>query len=140
MTDTQRKPAPIYPCTTKGCPNPPFRLGFGAGRDPNGKPRCGSCYQRIRRWLKANPKADRKTFEEPQARTAAERAVAPGTERRRIITIYALPELDDLLTARQKERGFKRKGDLITHELARIAKRPDLGPRKPKKPAKRSTP
>lgn len=139
MTDTSKKPAPIYDCTTKGCPSKPFRLGFGAGGDPKGQPRCGACYQWIRRWLKAevkaNPKADLKRFPEPPARTAAERPVAPGTERRRIITAYVLPELDDLLTARQKERGFKRRCDLITHELARIVKRKDLGPRKPRKPA-----
>lgn len=77
---------------------------------------------------------------EPPPRTKADRPVPPGTEKRRIVSVYVLPELDDLLTKRQQKLGFTERHDFIVYELARLVGREDLGPRKPRKARKPKAP
>lgn len=88
--------------------------------------------------MKENPTA--KHEPEPPPRTKAERPVPPGAEKRRVVSAYVLPELDDLLTKRQQKLGFAERHDFIVYELANLVGRDDLGPRKPRKARKKKAP
>lgn len=142
MTKPRKNAAVTYTCTTKDCPSEPFQLGGGAARDKKGRPWCVACYAWRRRWVRdwrlANPTATHEP--EPPARTKAERPVPPGTERRRLVNAYVLPELDELLTKRQQKLGFVERHDFMVYVLANLVGREDLGPRKPKKMRKPKAP
>lgn len=132
----------MYTCTTKDCPSEPFKLGRGAACDKQGRPWCVACYAWRRRWISKwmseNPTA---TVEpEPPPRTKADRPVPPGAEKRRVVSVYVLPELDDLLVKRQQKLGFAERHDFIVYEFARLVGRKDLGPRKPRKARKLKAP
>lgn len=141
MTDT-KKTAELYKCTTKDCPSEPFRLGRGAACDSKGRPWCVACYAWRRRWIakwmRDNPTATHEP--EPPPRTKAERPVPPGAEKRRVLSAYVLPELDELLTKRQHKLGFLERHDFIVYVLASLVGREDLGPRKPRKARKPKAP
>lgn len=77
---------------------------------------------------------------EPPPRTKADRPVPPGAEKRRVVSVYVLPELDDLLVKRQQKLGFAERHDFIVYEFARLVGRKDLGPRKPRKARKLKAP
>lgn len=138
VTKPKKKSPALYECTTPDCESEPFPLGWGAARDKQGRPWCVACYAWRRRWIskwmKENPTA---TVEpEPPMRTKAERPVPPGAEKRRVISAYVLPELDELLTKRQQKLGFLERHDFIVYVLANLVGREDLGPRKPRKARK----